>query len=215
MQNGPNHRNDGETLVLVPTQFERDQIDPAKMPPGGQLELTGFGPIAAAARSAELIARLRPRRVILFGIAGRYTERLSMGSAYEFGHVSCYGIGAGQGAQFQTAHQMGWQQWSDSKMENDSLPLDSVNDLKLMTVCSAAASMNDVQTRLATFPGQHAEDMEGFGVALACQLADVPLQIVRGISNQAGDRDLANWRIPAAINAAWEYMTRLLEESSE
>jgi futalosine hydrolase len=44
--------------------------------------------------------------------------------------------------------------------------------------------------------------MEGFGVALACALARVPLAIVRGISNAAGERDRKCWRIHEAMSAA-------------
>ena len=59
-----------------------------------------------------------------------------------------------------------------------------------------------------------AEDMEGFGVALACRLGGVPLGIVRGISNDAGDRDKSRWQIPAALTAAAELALRILAEES-
>tara|TARA_B100001013_G_C24227671_1_gene291882 strand:- start:136 stop:321 length:186 start_codon:yes stop_codon:yes gene_type:complete len=45
--------------------------------------------------------------------------------------------------------------------------------------------------------------MEGFGVALACRLAGVPIAIARGISNQVGDHRMDHWEIPAALDAAW------------
>ena len=60
------------------------------------------------------------------------------------------------------------------------------------------------------YSGALAEDMEGFGVALACQLAGTPCWIVRGISNQVGDRDPAHWRIPAALTAARRRALELL-----
>ena len=44
--------------------------------------------------------------------------------------------------------------------------------------------------------------MEGFGVAIACEMAGVPWQIIRGISNQAGQRDQAQWCIDEALRAA-------------
>ena len=56
--------------------------------------------------------------------------------------------------------------------------------------------------RLAKHPEAAAEDMEGFGVAVSCVLADVPLQIIRGISNRAGDRDKRHWDIEGALHAA-------------
>jgi len=46
-----------------------------------------------------------------------------------------------------------------------------------------------------------AEDMEGFGVAIACRIMNVRLSIVRGISNRAGDRNHAGWQIETAMAA--------------
>jgi futalosine hydrolase len=51
-------------------------------------------------------------------------------------------------------------------------------------------------------------------VALACLLGGVPLGIVRGISNDAGDRDKSRWQIPAALTAAAELALRILAEES-
>ena len=60
-----------------------------------------------------------------------------------------------------------------------------------------------------------AEDMEGFGVAMACKLAGVPLRIVRGISNRAGDRDLTQWQIEEALAAAAERASALIAAAEE
>jgi futalosine hydrolase len=54
--------------------------------------------------------------------------------------------------------------------------------------------------------------MEGFAVAAACRLAGVPLDIVRGISNTAGDRDTSGWQIEAACRAAAALAVMLLGE---
>ena len=62
------------------------------------MELCGFGIAAAAARTAQLIAALRPERVILVGIAGRLDDRLAIGAATLFDSVACHGIGVGSGA---------------------------------------------------------------------------------------------------------------------
>ena len=72
----------------------------------------------------------------------------------------------------------------------------------LLTTCAASDSAAHAASRRARFPDALAEDMEGFAVALACRLAGVPLSIVRGMSNVAGERDPERWRIPAALAAA-------------
>jgi futalosine hydrolase len=72
----------------------------------------------------------------------------------------------------------------------------------LLSACAASASAADAALRREQFPAAVAEDMEGFAVALACRLAAVPCQIIRGISNRAGDRDKANWQVEPALRAA-------------
>ena len=44
--------------------------------------------------------------------------------------------------------------------------------------------------------------MEGFGLALAGHLAGSRVEVVRGVSNEAGDRDTTGWRIDDALAAA-------------
>jgi futalosine hydrolase len=209
-------------LILVPTDLERQPLAAALPASVGPLELCGFGPVAAAARTAQLLLRLSPERVILVGIAGRFDERLAIGNAYRFSAVACHGIGVGSGDAFEPAAGLGWPQWpgsvGDSAAIGDLLPLASPSVAAgdgglLLTACAASATAGDAAARRRLFPDAAAEDMEGFGVALACRLEGVPLEIVRGISNTAGDRDTARWRVAEAVAAAARVVTRLVEPS--
>lgn len=203
-------------LVLVPTERERGLIEPVlEAACGGQVHLAvcGFGPVVAAARAARLIAEHRPTQVLLVGIAGRFADRLTIGAAYSFARVACHGIGAGSGDAFIPAEPLGWPQWPGEGVDSalrigDTLPCSSGGPAAapraglLLSACSASASEADVSARLRLFPDAVAEDMEGFAVAAACSLGGVPLDIVRGISNTAGDRDLSHWQIDTACRAA-------------
>lgn len=218
-----------QQLVLVPTELERRIIEPVVR--GGdsgsfRLELCGFGPVVAAARTARLIAEHRPARVLLVGIAGRFTDRLALGAAYAFDRVACHGVGAGSGDAFLPAEALGWPQWPGDGVDpttriGDLLPGTSGADSAdtgraglLLTACAASAGAADVQARLGLYPEAAAEDMEGFAVAAACRLAGVPLDIVRGISNTAGDRDTSRWRVDDACRAAAELAVVLLGDRS-
>ncbi|RMF38726.1 MAG: futalosine hydrolase [Planctomycetota bacterium] len=203
-------------LVLVPTRAELEVVASGLSEFDVDVELCGFGPIAAAARTAALIGRFRPASALLVGIAGGLAEGTAVGTAIEFGAVACYGVGAGSGPAFQPAQRLGWQQWPGTAGQapmGDALVLDPhappspalespAEGPWLVTACSAAASPAEARWREQVCPGAVAEDMEGFGVALACAMAGVPLRIVRGISNRAGDRDKSRWDIPAALAAA-------------
>lgn len=216
-----------KTLVLVPTDTERRQLAPAlanALDGRGRLELCGFGPVAAAARTAALVAAHAPDRVLLVGIAGRLDDTLGIGKAYRFERVACHGVGAGTGNAFAPAAALGWSQWPGDPAAPDAAVGDVIElpatsggagpgasgDL-LLTACAASATVDDVASRRKIFPAATAEDMEGFGVALACRLAAVPLAIVRGISNDAGDRDHARWQVRPALAAAAAVAALILE----
>lgn len=216
------------TLVLVPTDLERRVLAPllaSGLGDGDRLELCGFGPVAAAARTAALVAARAPDRVLLVGIAGRFDARLSIGAAYRFDGVASHGIGAGSGDAFVPAATLGWLQWAGDPAPTDAAIGDVINLSRsrsasassgglLLTACAASATGGDVASRRKLFPAATAEDMEGFGVALACRLHGVPLGIVRGISNDAGDRDHGRWQMRAALDAAAALALRILEEPS-
>ena len=201
------------TLLLFPTELERARFrDQGGLEPGYALRaIAGFGPVAAAARTAQLVATLRPRRVLLLGIAGAYdTGRHPIGTALAFRRVAVDGIGAGEGTTFQGPPALGFPQWPGSpgttaEAVQDSLDLWTPAGIEgglLLTTCAASDSADQAATRLKRFPRAQAEDMEGFAVAFACALHGVPCAVVRGVSNLVGDRDPGRWRIPAALAAA-------------
>ncbi len=204
------------SLLLIPTKTERQWAATLldSLPPNIVVELCGFGPIVAGIRTAQLIAQHRPQHVWLVGIAGAIDKGLEIGTAYEFDEVACYGIGVGCGSNFQTASDMGWNQWSSGNSLDDSptiaetlqlqnqQPSLDVSPRQLLSVCAASSNAQEVAWRLQKFPHAVAEDMEGFAVAAACTLAQVPLRIVRGLSNMAGDRDHQSWQSAGAMQAA-------------
>ena len=209
------------TLVLIPTELERQGIAPRLTGTDCRVELCGFGMAAAAARAARLLADIRPGRVMLVGIGGAYDARLSVGTAWRFGRVGCYGIGAGSGDAFMSAEVLGWPHWPGdpgdaSPVIGDVIPCAAATDSRsadlLLTVAAASGTAADAARRRLAFPDAVAEDMEGFAVGVACRLAGVPLTIVRGISNVAGDRDKAAWRLAEAVDAAADLASRLVVE---
>jgi futalosine hydrolase len=195
---------------------------------GCRAALCGFGPVAAAARAAQLIAEHKPERVLLVGIAGSLDDRLAIGSAHRFDRVACYGVGVGSGGDFVPAAALGWQQWPGDAGDASDQTGGQIGDViscaasdraggeqadLLLTACAAAANAEDVRLRLQAFPGAVAEDMEGFAVAFACRLRGVPFDIVRGISNRAGDRDKARWQVAAALEAAGRLAVEIMAEA--
>jgi futalosine hydrolase len=211
-------------LILVPTPTEMTLLSP-RLRAGGKMtgwafQLCGFGPIASAARAAALISRYRPSRVLLVGIAGSFdVDEHPIGSACRFDQVACDGVGVGTGQDFRGGQSLGWDQFSGGDAHprvTDVIPLVSTFIAEvpcqgtLLTCCAASANDQHANQRRGRYPDAVAEDMEGFGVAMACTLAGVPLQIVRGISNRVGDRDPTNWRVEDALDAASDLAMKIL-----
>lgn len=212
-------------LILTPTPMEMARVRPAVDAAIGArphaFQVCGFGQIAAAARTAALVTRYQPSRVLLIGIAGTFRpDVVAVGDSCRFDEVICSGIGVGVGENFRGAAELGWDQFGcDGQWPHigDVIPLVSTFMPgvpcagALLSVTSASATADDADRRAARYPHAVAEDMEGFGVATACGLAGVPLQIVRGISNVVGDRDKANWQIDAALDAAVKMAMQLIK----
>ena len=219
-------------LVLVPTPLEFDLLRPRLQSVSNVvLDICGFGPVSSGIRAAQMIEAYRPQMVLLIGIAGRIDDSLEVGQAYRFTEVAMYGIGAGSGESFQTAGNLGWPQWwagqrAASDLPNrigDVIPLSaaaSVSNIppdaaalprQLLTVCSASSTLADVRTKQMAFPLAAAEDMEGFSVAMACCMRNVKLEIVRGLSNRAGDRNKVRWKVHDALYSAATLATELLK----
>jgi futalosine hydrolase len=132
----------------------------------------------------------------LIGIAGSLSDDLQIGTATTFGSVACYGIGAGSGSTFQTTSEMGWDDAAELAL------VGAHTAIQLISCTSASASPFEAEQKLLKFRKGIAEDMEGYAVALACSTFNIPVRIVRGISNRAGDRDHQHWEVKQAMIAA-------------
>jgi futalosine hydrolase len=191
---------DACTLVLVPTTLERGELDAQGGFPLGlaRVETCGLGPVAAAARTSALLERLRPARALLVGIAGAYDVRAHpIGTAARCGVVSMDGLEA-CGFDLLEAQELPRRPAIGTRIE-----LAGANAaVGLVTVLAPSGSADEAGARRARHEGAALEDMEGFGVALACAAAGVPLAIARGVSNAAGDRSRERWKIPEALAAA-------------
>ena len=199
-------------LILIPTALERERI-PLEMrrvwiEAGNSIDLCGFGATVSGIQAARSIAKHRPTQVILLGIAGSYSTEIPPGTAIEFTKVSLFGIGVGAGEEYLGAQDMGWMQWPVEPKIGDTIDLckAATPDRELLSVTAASASSSEVETKFDRFPAALAEDMEGFSVAAACRLEQIPLRIIRGISNFAGNRNHREWKIDASLQAAMELL---------
>jgi len=186
----------------------------------------GFGPTIAGTMALDALRRHAPQQAVLAGIAGSLDERFPIGSVVEPDEVAIEGIGAWVDGELVGPARLGWRLWEGTSdeppercgeivqplapfnaacagMSNESASLagHDAERIALLTVCAASGSLAQAAARKSAFPNAVAEEMEGHSVAVATRVAKVPLTIVRGISNIAGERDKRHWRIDAALEA--------------
>lgn len=165
----------------------------------------GVGMAAAAAGTAKLLtlAHGRYRGVISAGIAGGIG--VEPGAIVLAAHSIAADLGADSEAGFISLDELGFGA-TVSKVDGrlltslrEALPDAAVGDvLTVNTVTGTASRLNELKAR---YPRAIAETMEGFGVACAAQLSDVPFAELRAISNAVGPRDRDSWRIADALDA--------------
>lgn len=197
-------------MLLVPTEFELDLMPSSLLEEwrqrGHRVEVCGFGICLAGIRTMQILGSQEVERVILLGIAGFFVDASSLGKAIRFARVAVHGIGVGEGFDHRNASELGWLQWPREPQIGDSLDLGYYDAFQhgplLLSVASASRDTNDASVRHSKFPDAVAEDMEGFAVAAACRLRGIPCEIIRGISNRAGDREHSNWQVRDALFSA-------------
>ncbi|HMS16546.1 MAG TPA: hypothetical protein PKA37_06875 [Planctomycetota bacterium] len=192
-------------MVLVPSPRERDVLEERGLR-DHSLHLCGVGPVAAAARTMRLLQTLRPRQVLLLGIAGSFDlQRFPLGSARRFSAARMDGIGVRHGASVRSLHagRLPPHREDDSEEFGDELQWEEGDSL-ILTVPDASDSPA-AKRRRTEHPDALAEDMESYAVAFACRCMETPLAVVRGASNLVGERDHLLWCIDEALKSAAEF----------
>jgi futalosine hydrolase len=199
-------------LLLIPTPFEAklltgldfgSRVDGTGRGPkpvtlaGRRLvaATTGLGLAAAGANAARWLAQIRPDAAVLAGLCGTFDpERLAVGGLLEATQVACDGIGAGEGEEFAAA--------GEPPPPLRCAPARSRGVRgEVLSVAAAADGAAMTKARRRRHPRALAEEMEGYSVAIAARNIRVPLVILRGASNVAGERDHRRWKFEAALAA--------------
>lgn len=212
-------------LILIPTPREAELLfgvaaqglaGPRLATVAGRsvrIALCGFGLAAAGAAAGQWFAKVAPDTALLIGIAGTLdVDAFPVGAVLEASGISCDGIGAGEGDRFVTLREPPLPSSLVGDAPLSPIPLapqlpDAAHG-ELLSVAAAAGSRSHAQARRRRHPRALAEEMEGYAVALAARLAKIPLTIVRGASNEAGDRDHAGWKVAPVLQACRKELDR-------
>ena len=189
----------------------------------------GIGKINAAATTAALIERYRPRLVINTGCAGAYPGSglcigdLAVASEELLGDE---GVLTSEGWQDLQSMNLPYLVLGDRRYYNTislskhaaekAMQLADYYGVSLargrfitVSTCSGTRQRGE---ELARQFGAISENMEGAAVALTCLRYGINCLEIRGISNQVDERDMSTWEIPRAVEAAQRFVLKYLEE---
>lgn len=189
----------------------------------------GIGKVNAAAATAVLIERVRPRLVIATGCGGAYH-----GSGLDIGDLAVAGSevlgdeGVITSKGWLDMHGMGIPSLvRGGQRYFNEIPLSrhaSEIAMRLAGSCGIRLVRGRFVT-LSTCSGSQArgdelarryeavcENMEGAAVALVCLRHGIDCLEIRGISNLVEERDMKTWDIPRAVEVAQRFVLKYLEE---
>ena len=176
------------TLYLFPTREEAAELLTRRADLNPQVGFVGVGMAEAGANAAALIARHRPQRVVLCGIAGSCDRGLiKVGDVVQVVRDKVAGLPEKYSLYYTSPNIEGVDHYVNSVTVNrtgESLP-------------AAASNIPCI------------EQMEGAAVAAACRAMGVEEYIhLRAISNYVDD-DRSAWRIKEAVEALGERIAEL------
>jgi futalosine hydrolase len=179
----------------------------------------GVGPAAAAASTMAELVKREYDLVVSAGIGGGFPGRATVGSLVVADEIIAADLGAETPDGFLSLDELGF---GSSRIAVDrervervavafqaaGLPATVGPVLTVSTVTGTAESAARLSTRV---PGAAAEAMEGYGVAAAASMRDVPVLEIRAVSNPVGPRDRDSWRIKEALDRLAEASAVLRE----
>ena len=193
-----------DLVVCVATEMEG-----ALLRPHVPVLATGVGAVNAAYALTRFLERERAHAVIVCGIAGAYPRAMDEGTL-AIGSVvcaesECYGdLGAQSADGFLDMQALGFPVIAAPEPIYNVLPMQifpAPRRARFVTVNTCSGS-DETARQLESRTGGSVESMEGAAIAHVAALFGIPVGEIRGISNRAGLRDRATWRVKEAASAA-------------
>ncbi|MFZ3102498.1 MAG: futalosine hydrolase [Desulfitobacteriaceae bacterium] len=207
-------------LVMTAVAVERDAVLHGL---GGDkrfdVMVAGVGSVAAAVKTAKVLASTEYGLVVSAGIAGGFPGRAEVGSLVVANKIIAADLGVETPEGFSSLAELGFGSINigvDPSLVNKvtgallAVKL-SVSIGPIITVSTATGTTASAVEMARRVPGAAAEAMEGYGVALAAQNYGVSVLEIRVISNLVGPRDRTVWRIKEALHVLEEASAVLLE----
>ncbi|UOE92091.1 futalosine hydrolase [Alkalihalobacillus sp. LMS39] len=172
------------------------------------VEIVGVGPMQAAVHTARLLMNKNYDLVINVGIAGGFVNEVEIGDIVVGTSTVAAELGSETKDGFLTLEELGFgESMFSSNPHHRSIIKNALDDKQyatrlgpILTVSTTTGTKETSEKLKRRFPSAIAEAMEGFGVATAANVFNVPMLEIRSISNRVGPRNKEEWKIKEALH---------------
>ncbi|MHA0856119.1 futalosine hydrolase [Paenibacillus sp. CMAA1364] len=204
------HNTSKRILIMTAVSAERDAV--LRGLQGNEhfdVRIAGVGSSIAAANTATALTLGDYSLVISAGIGGGFVGQAALGSIVIASEIVAADLGAETDEGFCSIDELGF---GSSRVQVDPTLVRLVTDAlqrvglhvytgPILTVSTVTGTSDSAVVLDKRVPGATAEAMEGYGVAIAAQIHNVPVLEIRTISNAVGPRDRASWKMKEAFDA--------------
>ena len=169
-------------------------------PHGVDVLVGGVGSAQAAAATSRAVAldSAGYEAVLSIGIGGAFPGRAEPGELLLARRVVAADLGADSPEGFLSVDALGF---GSSTLDGGRIPGLAAVVGTILTVNTATGTDERAAELMERHPAAVGESMEGYGVASAAALAELPFAEVRAVSNLVGKRDRGAWRLDLAFAA--------------
>jgi futalosine hydrolase len=146
-------------------------------------------------------------RAISIGIAGSFTENISIGETVQITEDYFADLGIDNNGQFRGLREEGLN--CDDFASNPSPTLSSHRKVRGITVQTVSGSRQRIDDLIERFHPQ-VETMENAAFFYVCHQLHVPFASFRAISNKIEPRNRKNWQIAEAVESVCDALCNLL-----
>ncbi|WP_413376459.1 futalosine hydrolase [Alkalihalobacillus sp. 1P02AB] len=207
-------------LLMVSVEAEREAIKKAIGEPTFiDVEVMGVGPTLAAATTTKILMQHTYDLVLNLGIAGGFKGRAPVGSIVVSTQMVAADLGSESPDGFLPVEQLNLgvsiieAEQTVSRKLLEALTKKGVSSFngQILTLSTVTGTNKTTEQLMERFPEAKAEAMEGFGVATAARLFEIPVIEVRTISNEVGPRNREAWKLKEALSLLEVVSETLLE----
>ena len=172
--------------------------------------ISGIGSVTATFRLTQTLMQRSYRRAISIGIAGSFTENISIGETVQITEDCFADLGIDNNGHFLTLREAGLNSDDIDDLVINPFPVQSHHrKVRGVTVQTVSGSQKRIDDLAGRFHPQ-VETMENAAFFYVCRQMQVPFASFRAISNNVAPRNRKNWRIAEAVESVHQTLLRLI-----